>query len=478
MTLFVGRAGRVLLQVSLLLGAIATASPSHVLAKTTTMRYASSAYGYTLQLPSSWTRLAGVRWTLGGPAADLTIMTPDHQAAFGVIVTPTGSRVYSSSELQDVALRLLSQENDILPSVKLQTKKIVINGVPYETASGYISSGLPLMATIVAVLVTQRHHRLYALISLVYLQVFTTPAASGGEPTPTPEGNGEAPLRAPAEINAPSAGARVNTAPWGFHGEGREFLPQQPLDPPAPLPTDRLRGNNCRTVNDGGLAVVDRNCAFAAEGKALATAISTLKIDPRAEDDHRPAAPVSVDGFKSLSDPAQDYRVEYPAQWIRVPAPGTVAFLRSRDQNAGVGVTIAPIDADTLSEADLSAAADHQLALVASIPGALVHKTVHAHGTTFVIAYASGAGVTLTGGSLGQAQIVVVATAYHHRLYTTTGLGLTVLGANNDVTPILYPYFSPFTTLARRYQGLLDTHGQEAQLALRAALTLVVATPS
>ncbi len=82
--------------------------------------------------------------------------------------------------------------------------------------------------------------------------------------------------------------------------------------------------------------------------------------------------------------------------------------------------------------------------------------------------------MTTAGGGLGQARIVVVAAAYRHRLYTTTGIGLTVLGAGEDTTRILYPYFSPFSTLARRYQSTLDTHAQEADLALRAALTLFV----
>ncbi len=471
MASFVPTARRVLLQATLLLGAIATAGPARALAKTnpSSLRYASAAYGYALRLPTSWVRLPGVRWTPGGPTADLTIMTPDHQADLGVIVAPTGNRIYSDAELQSVALRLMSQENYIAPSVKIETKKVVVNGVAYEAAQGYVSSGFPLMATFVAAAVTQRHRRLYAVVSLAYVQEFT--AAQGGfSATPTPQGNSAPLRRAPSTSLLAARALSVGARGW------MAGLPRKRrLAPPAPLPTDRLRGDQCRTNDDAGLNVVDKNCAFAAQSQTLTAMFSSFTIDPRAEDDRRPAAVVGVDGFRSLSDPAQGYRIEYPAQWASASAPGTLVFLRSADQNAGVGVAVKPIAPASLSESDLSVAADRQIATMSSLPGSITHQTVHVGASTFVIAYASGAGVTLTGGSLGQAQIAVVVTASRHRLYATTGLGLTVLGANDDVTPILYPYFSPFTTLARRYQGLLDTHGQEAQLALRAALTLVVA---
>ena len=479
MTLSASNIGRVLLQATLL-AAMATTVPVHAHARTTgaALRYTSATDGYSLRAPAPWERIPGVRWTPGGPPADLTLMTPDHQAAFGVIVTPTGDRVYSGPELQDVTLRLLAQENQISPVVKIQTQRVVVNGVAYETAGGYLISGFPLMATVAAVAVTQRHHRLYAIVSLVYLQVYTVPpAGSGAAPTDTPVGNAVSPQRAPFAAVSTAVAARTSAAPSGAAGQdqGRPSPRERPTDPPAPLPTDRLRGNRCRTSQDAGLAVVDRNCAFNADQQALATTFSTLTIDPAAADDRRPAAAVGVDGFHSVSDPAQGYRLAYPAQWARVPAPGTVAFARSADHDAGVGVTVAPIAAAALSEADLRAAADHQLATVATYPGSLVHRTVHAGGATSVLAFANGAGVTVAGDGLGQAQIVVVATASRHRLYTTTGIGLTVLGAGEDTTPILYPYFAPFSTLARRYQHPLDTHAQEAALALRAALTLVVA---
>jgi len=481
MTLSVPKVGRVLLQAALLLGAITTAVPGRVQARTTgaTSRYTSTAYGYALRTPASWERISGVRWTPAGPPADLTVMTPDHQAAFGVIVTPTGDRVYSGPELRDVALRLLAQENQISPLVKIQTQRVVVNGVAYQAAGGYLISGSPLMASVAAVAVTQRHHRLYAIANLAYLQVYTAPPAGPGfSPTDTPVGGNAEPAR-PALPALPAAvstvvAARADAAAGSAQGQGRQIPRQRPSDPPAPLPTDRLRGNRCRTSQDAGLAVVDRNCAFNADRQALVTMFSTFTIDPAAADDRRPAAAVGVDGFRSVSDPARGYRIAYPAQWARVPAPGTLAFARSADQNAGVGVTIAPIDAASLSEADLSAAADHQLATVATYPGALVHQTVHAGGATYVVAFASGAGVTTPGGGLGQARVVVVATASRHRLYTTTGIGLTVLGAGEDATPILYPYFAPFSTLARWYQSIPDTHAQEAGLAFQAALTLVV----
>jgi len=472
--LSVPRVGRVLLQATLLLGAIATTVPNRAQGQATGVaaRYASTAYGYSLRAPAFWVRIPTVRWTLAGPPADLTLMTPDHQAALGVIVAPTGNRVYSGPELQDVAFRLLAQENHLSPSVQIQTKRVVVNGVAYETAFGYLISGVPLMATLASVAVTQRHHRLYAIANLVYLQVYTTPpAGSGPAPTDTPYGNAQPPRRLqPAAVS--TAGAGRHDAALAGAGD-RQIPRERPSDPPAPLPTDRLRGNRCRTFQDDGLAVVDRNCAYKAELQATMTTLSTFTIDRAATDDHRPAA-VGVDGFTSVSDPALGYRIEYPAQWTRVPAPGTRVFVRSADQNAGVGVTVARIDAASLSEPDLRSAADHQLATVATQPGPLVHRTVHVGGAAYVVALASGAGVTTPAGGLGQARILVVATASHHRLYTATGLGLTVLGAGEDTTAVLYPYFAPFTTLARRYQGTQDTHAQEADLALRAALTLFI----
>ncbi len=391
MTLSVPRVSRALLQAALLLGAISTAVPGRAQGQTTraTKLYTGAAYGYALRAPASWVHLPGVRWTPMGPPADLTLMTPDHQAALGVIVVPTGNRVYSSPELQDVAFRLLAQENQVSPVVQIQTKRVVVNGAPYETVGGYLISGVPLMATIASVAVTQRHHRLYAIATLVYLQVYTTPpAGTGPTPTDTPIGNAE-----PAQRLQPAA---VSTAVAGRYdvsvGDGdRRIARERPADPPAPLPTDLLRGNRCRTSQDAGLAVVDRNCAFRAELQAMMTMLSTFTIDTAAADDRRPAAAVGVDGFTSISDPAQGYRLAYPAQWARVPAPGTVAFARSADRTAGVGVTVSQIDAASLSEGNLRSAADHQLATVATYPGALVHRTVHVGDATYVVAFARGA---------------------------------------------------------------------------------------
>ncbi len=72
--------------------------------------YRSAAYGYTLPVPTSWVRVPNVHWTPDGPPADATFMTPDHQAALSVLISPTGNQTYTDTDLQGVARRLLYRE--------------------------------------------------------------------------------------------------------------------------------------------------------------------------------------------------------------------------------------------------------------------------------------------------------------------------------------------------------------------------------
>ena len=114
------QAVRILVPLVLLGGAVSGAPQQGVAATRAAsglVRYTSAAYGYTVLVPSSWARLYHLPWTPAGPPADLTVMTPDHQAALGIIVAPTGSRRYSDVEFQGVALRLLYQENGVGPTI-------------------------------------------------------------------------------------------------------------------------------------------------------------------------------------------------------------------------------------------------------------------------------------------------------------------------------------------------------------------------
>ncbi len=113
-------------------------------------------------------------------------------------LAPTGSRSYSDAELQRMALRLLYQENGVASTKFVQQKRVVFNGVPFETAGASTFSGVGIYTysslTEVAVWVTQRYNRLYALTKLVYLHQGALPP-----PTPTPEGQYSSIGRRPAD---------------------------------------------------------------------------------------------------------------------------------------------------------------------------------------------------------------------------------------------------------------------------------------
>lgn len=435
------------------------------------MRYTSAAYGYTLLVPVSWVRVPGVRWTPAGPPTDLTLMTHDHQAALGMIVAPSGNRSYTDAALLGVAGRLLYQENYVHDSTRITTKRLVINHVAYQTASYVAFSGVsPSMVTAESVAVTQRHHRLYALVSLVYLEEYSIPTVRSSPPTPTPEaGTGH---RLAAPTGAGNRGSAPAALPTPLPLARAGWL--RPAAPPAPLPTDHWRGNLCHRVDDGGLIIVDRNCASAAEQRTLAAIASTLSFTPGGADDPRPAAAVGVDGFAVATDPAQGFRIEYPAQWMPVSVQGTNGAVRSADQNAVVTLLVRPIDAEALSPSDLQVAADTQIGhLGTTSPSSVSYHPVRVNGIPFLLATIAYISISTADGGLGSAQGSVVVAAYHHRLYTVIGLGL-IVSSSATTPPILYPYFSPFTALARAYQSAADTRRQEAALTLQTAQTLFV----
>ena len=427
------------------------------------VRYTSTSSGYTVLLPTSWVRLTGVHWTPGGPAANLTAMTPDHQAALGIHVTPTGNRVYSDAELLGVATRLLYQENTLPPGASLQTKKIAINHVSYQVVVTYQYSGLPVMDTLVSIAVAQRHHRLYVLSSLVYLEAFTTQAAGSGlEATPTPgasTGLGLSLGAVPLSVGPRSAGG--SPARHGNNGL-------------VPLPTDRLRGNQCRTADDATVAVIDKNCAAPQEEQTLATVLGSFTISSTDPREARPEALVGPDGFARFSDSTLGVSLAYPAHWGAMAVAGATLVRRSSDHTALVALSVHQGDTTPATTAALRSVAARAIAQIGNPLGTITYHTTPLNGVLYVGAFAPSVGISGPNGGAGQAQVGIVVASYRHRLYTVVGVALTVGSGFGGPTPVLFPYFAPFTTLARVYQRTLDTTGQETALALQSVVTLLV----
>lgn len=483
----VSRVVRALTSFALLGGAISSAHPQQGLAAMRVAsgpaRYTSAAYGYSLLAPTSWVRLPGVRWTPAGPVADLTLMTPDHQAALGVIVTPTGGRRYADAELRSVALRLLYQENGVVPTSPVQQTRVVVNGVPFETALSFTYSGFGIYTygaeTLVAVLVTQRYNRLYALPAVMYVHQGAQPPSGAATPTPTPEGGygvapgvwqgGQAAAAAPAPL--PTAGP-VATA---------RRLVQGPAGPPQPLPTDHLRGNPYPDASDGALIIRDKNCAYNVEAQALTAMQNSFRFTAQATPDGRPAALVGADGFAVAADPALGVRLEYPAHWKAVSAPHTNAGLQSADRNVLVTLAVQRTDAETVGTSDLQSLADSQISQVVNGPpptfrGQVSYQTMRVNGILYLRALAPNAQISSPSAGALQAAVSVTVASYHHRVYSLRAFALTYLGSldANSAPPAVYPYFTPFTTLARLTQSTADLLLQQSNLAVQTTLSLFI----
>jgi len=465
---------RALIPLALLAGAAGATHSYRGLAATRAAsglaRYTSAAYGYSLLAPASWAPVRGVRWTPGGPPADLTLMTPDHQAALGVIVSSTGGRHYSDAELQNVALRLLYQENGVAPTNLIQQKRIVVNGVPFETAVAPSLSGAVYTyssATSIGVWVTQRYNRLYALPAVVYFRQAAPPPVNPVPPTDTPvTGNGVVPDAWHGGRHNSQDGVAPAPLPTAGPATTARQLAQDPADLPRPLPTDRLRGNPCPDASDGALIIRDKNCAYNTEAQALRAMHLSFSFTPQATPDRRPAAQVGVDGFTAAADPALGYRLEYPAQWKAVSAPNTNRAVRSADQNALVTLATQRTDTESLGTSDLQSIANSQISQVASGPPPS-YQTMRVNGILYLRAFAPHAIIIPASGGSLQAQVSVTVASYHHRVYSLRAIALTYLGslAANGAPPAVYPYFSPFTTLARSTQSTVDLLGQQSDLA-------------
>jgi hypothetical protein len=447
------------------------------------LRYTSATYGYSLLIPPGWVRVPHVRWTPRGPAADLTVMPPDHQAALGVFVVPTGSATYSATDLQNLALRLISQQSPLPTVATLEgyarisqevIKKLVANHTTYQSVTADLTYGGHMVCYArMSVAVAQQHRRLYVVAALVYESIAgLPPGGSGSTDTPTPGGFAVAPGSA-----HPAAMATAVAGPMMAHDH--HAASERPSDAPAPLPTDRERGNLCRTQDDAGLVFLDKNCAATRYSNAMLQAFSSINIAARAAADPRPAPVIGADGFATYASPAQGVTVHYPAQWTPVSVPGALGAVQSPDQTALVLLVVQPTNA-ALSEADLQSIADRQIAQVGSVVLQPVHKTITMNGVPAVIALASSVGIN-TGSMVGSAQVSVLVTAYHHRLYLTRAATLLVHSGIGDQIPVIYPYFSPFTALARRavfdfepVTGALFTHNYDLGLAFDTALSMTV----
>lgn len=476
------------------LSLLASLAPSSLLASPTHdaaaraggagLRYTSATYGYSLLIPPGWVRVPHVRWTPRGPAADLTIMPPDHQAALGVIVVPMGNATYSATDLQNVALRLISQESP-LPTVSTLEgyarisqeviRKLVVNHTAYQSVTTDLTYGGHMVCYArMSVAVTQQHRRLYVVAALVYESIAgLPPGGSAPTDTPTPDGFAVGPGGARPEAMATAVAAGLLMA------HDRYATGERPYDAPAPLPTDRERGNLCRTRDDAGLVFLDKNCAATRYSNAMLQAFSSMSIAARAAADPRPAPVIGADGFATYTNAAQGVTVRYPAQWTPVSVPGALGAVQSPDQTALVLLVVQPTNTSP-SEADLQTIADQQIAQVGTVVLQPVHKTITMNGVPAVIALASSVGIN-TGGMVGSAQVSVLVTAYHHRLYLTRAATLLVHSGIGDQTPVIYPYFSPFTVLARRavfdfepVTGALFTHSFDLGLAFDTALSMAV----
>jgi hypothetical protein len=69
---------------------------------------------------------------------------------------------------------------------------------------------------------------------------------------------------------------------------------------------------------------------------------------------------------------------------------------------------------------------------------------------------------------------VVLVASYRHRVYIVRGSAITVRGMAFNFGVPVYPFFSTFTGLARRYATSTDSVRIEAGLATQAAVSLFV----
>jgi len=492
------------------------------------VRYSNAAQGYSLLIPTRWGRVRDVRWTPDGVPADLTIVTPDHQALLGALAAPTGGRAYNDAELQQVGDDLIDQQ-DAVQGNEIQHRRVVINHVAFQASIATFRHGGETQAdSWMAVLTTVRHRRLYAFAGLVYDRTihFVRSGGSGnnnGEPTATPtdvplgpldaqpygQRRGSISSRVGARIAGPSALVATIGGGSARTVGGDPRMPGRPLPGPAigpaigaqpTVPTgaavevsrqgrsaaaatptlpviDRPGHNACATLFDHqNPVVIDKNCGFGAERLLIAASFASIVIDPRAGDDPRPAPAVGVDGFARHVNAGAGYAIGYPAQWtpLKAGAPGADFAIRAPDHKAILYVAVGPAGASPYSSADLRTLADHELEQTGQLLGKITHHALTGTGGALVaLADDSDVDLDLGGGATAQTRVTALVGLYHRRLYAVVAVVYHVGGGPDDFNDVQARFFAPFDAVARQAGAEnYDAHDRAQQLALASLASL------
>jgi len=184
-------------------------------------------------------------------------------------------------------------------------------------------------------------------------------------------------------------------------------------------------------------------------------------------------AEVGVDGFATATDPALGVRLEYPTQWTAVSVPNTNAGLQSADQTVLVTLQAQRTDAETLGPSDLQSVANAQIAQVSNGLPPSSYQTMRINGVLYLRAFIPSTITRVGNGMIGQVSVTVA--SYRHRLYSLRAIALNSTGGSVGFSaPDVYPYFSPFTTLARLTHNTGGLQSQEGNLAAQTTLSLFI----
>ena len=438
------------------------------------MVYRSPTYGYALPLPTAWTRVPAVRWLPLGPTADLTAMTPDHNAAIGALISPLGNRVASDAYLQTVADRLIVQEDEIL-SGKIYERRVVIHGVAYRLALATLDHGGQTQASSwMLVLVTAQHRRLYAFAGLVYDREFYFPDNPSSGSDTTPSQPTDTPIALP--FAAPAHGSAAQLAPplaatTPAAGDGGvASRPARPLTgqgvPSAVEPATAAGSRSARRVSPAVVAasehgnparcpevprdifppVLDKNCALHTEQVTIERSFAGISLDPHAAADPRPAPSIGLDNFAHQRDAAHGFALDYPARWAPYRAPGTTFVVEAPDHKAFVAVDVQPAGTAPYSQAALQTLTDRTLEQLGHVVAPVVHEVRQIGGHAWVVAQSSilfdDQGVGASGDSLA------AVTVSRGRLYLLQEWNY-ITGPGNDDRDVAPRFFAPFYPLAR-----------------------------
>jgi hypothetical protein len=479
---------------------IATVPGTHAAENTS---YTSPDQGYSISYPADWQRLSGIHWTAGGPAADLTVMPADHEAALGVIVFPAGNRTWTTAELQTAEDHLILQEDSLGAAKNALVHGVVqLGGVTYQAAFAHLvhstyGGNLPLASNYMLVLATVQHHRVFLFTGLLYQAILDLRGGEAqGVPTDTPDpgqdaiqgaGSDRVGTGANLDGSAPSCGRLTagttapcteDAAPRGVDAGNADPASVQVCPPGTIGFFCGFHGlSSCQTLlliyN-----VVDCNAAAPPEAQDLVDSLSSITIAAQTPDDTRPLPHVLGDGFTLYTDQRNGFSIEYPAGWpiktdlspsgTSLPAVFTLDSPATADS---VEITTAPTGPVQYSAHDVQVMADRALDEVGDVTQKrLLHTTQYIGGVTFTVASAP---VTIAP-NIGHSLYLQATTAlgvYRHRIFggllTTTG---TVVNLNNAGTGLdalrgITPFFSPFYPRDRIFGGFFDSTSLLNQLA-------------